>query len=409
MKAWAPILLVLTVSPAFAETLTLSCRYKANATTLLIQLDAGRGTVFVNRRQYPQPRLVADQHGLRFDLTLQADPSRSLRYTISRFDGSLSVLGVPAGRQVYVGICEKVGGSDKRWGRQWYLREYDESWAWDAYKFSPEAQERLLVGFFNENIGPKNKIDVARLQSELRKQGYDPGPPDGIFGTQTKKALTAYFAKYLAKDAASRQEALPNEYPKFNRYEVGRASSRPEATDGQGGAFMTPPSEPNRLPSEASPPSGYAASARPDAAPEPRELAVPPPLAPEAEARIPQLDPKVAVRVFLERDQAIRDRDEYRKQRDEVAEKYADTIKDLRKSREAWRQLRDDMLRNRRVLEGMLGKKITNQDEYDSDQADRREGGIVSLSFAIADALGERLRRFHQSTLGFCAELGYRC
>ncbi len=34
--------------------------------------------------------------------------------------------------------------------------------------------------------------DVAKLQEELARRGYDPGPADGVWGTKTRAALQAF-------------------------------------------------------------------------------------------------------------------------------------------------------------------------------------------------------------------------
>ncbi|WP_086687346.1 GH25 family lysozyme [Nostoc sp. T09] len=51
-----------------------------------------------------------------------------------------------------------------------------------------QAETVKAVALVQGRIGPK----VKKLQQNLKKLGFDPGVPDGIFGTGTKKAVTAY-------------------------------------------------------------------------------------------------------------------------------------------------------------------------------------------------------------------------
>ncbi len=58
-------------------------------------------------------------------------------------------------------------------------------------------------------VQPSSKAEVLRLQKELKSQGYDPGPLDGVYGPKTAAAVAARNAALLANvnAEAARQAA----------------------------------------------------------------------------------------------------------------------------------------------------------------------------------------------------------
>lgn len=60
------------------------------------------------------------------------------------------------------------------------------------------------------SVAPTTKAQVLQLQKELKAQGYDPGPLDGVYGAKTAAAVAARNAALLTgvSSDASRQAAL---------------------------------------------------------------------------------------------------------------------------------------------------------------------------------------------------------
>ncbi|HXH09543.1 MAG TPA: peptidoglycan-binding domain-containing protein [Alphaproteobacteria bacterium] len=79
----------------------------------------------------------------------------------------------------------------------------------------------LLTGCVMSQIAPSPGLDRLLTQGDiqvaeqhLRDFGFDPGPVDGIFTTQTQAAVRAFQARYGLPvsgllDRATRQELLP--------------------------------------------------------------------------------------------------------------------------------------------------------------------------------------------------------
>lgn len=40
--------------------------------------------------------------------------------------------------------------------------------------------------------GPNDPATVTRVQEELKRRGYDPGPADGVLGPQTREAIKRF-------------------------------------------------------------------------------------------------------------------------------------------------------------------------------------------------------------------------
>jgi lysozyme len=50
----------------------------------------------------------------------------------------------------------------------------------------------LFLSFSLPGMAGEPDLQVFQIQQRLQALGYDPGPPDGIWGEGTQKALSAY-------------------------------------------------------------------------------------------------------------------------------------------------------------------------------------------------------------------------
>ena len=58
-------------------------------------------------------------------------------------------------------------------------------------KTATAINKRLTGGPIYLKLGSRGS-DVKKLQTDLQNLGYEPGPIDGIFGTQTREAVIAF-------------------------------------------------------------------------------------------------------------------------------------------------------------------------------------------------------------------------
>jgi peptidoglycan hydrolase-like protein with peptidoglycan-binding domain len=84
-------------------------------------------------------------------------------------------------------------------------------------KLEPLSEHVPIVA--NGMAGPPNRDDTIKMQSELRRAGFDPGPVDGIFGTKTKSVISyletgCFMAKDLDGRLGAASRAGKNESPR---------------------------------------------------------------------------------------------------------------------------------------------------------------------------------------------------